>query len=203
MTGRTELLRTQARRHEAELQARARRRRLLVPLVVTSVVVVVVTLMMLSSRPTSTGVSRVAPGFTLTATDGTQVRLSDFRGRTVLLYFSEGAGCGACLQQMAAIEKDRSAFATAGVTVLPIVMNSRQDILRDMRTYGATTPFLLDDGTVSKAYGTLGHGMHAGLPGHSFVLVDKDGMQRWYGEYPSMWLAPSDLLAHVRAHLPA
>lgn len=47
--------------------------------------------------------------------------------------------------------------------MLPIVMN---------------TPFLLDDGTVSEAYGTLGKGMHAGLPGHSFVLIDKHGQQQ-------------------------
>ncbi|MEU7872204.1 hypothetical protein [Dactylosporangium sp. NPDC049140] len=57
-------------------------------------------------------------------------------------------------------------------------------------------------GTVSRAYGTLGRGMHAGLPGHSFVLIDAQGMQRWYGEYPSMYLAPADLLTQVRRHLP-
>jgi hypothetical protein len=72
-----------------------------------------------------------------------------------------------------------------------------------MRVNGVTTPFLLDDGTVSRAYGTLGKGMHAGLPGHSFVLIDANGIQRWYGEYPSMWLAPSDLLKEIRTRLPA
>ncbi len=29
-------------------------------------------------------------------------------------------------------------------------------------------------------------------PGHSFVLIDADGHQRWYGEYPSMWLDPTE-----------
>jgi hypothetical protein len=43
--------------------------------------------------------------------------------------------------------------------------------------------------------------MHAGLPGHSFVLIDTQGVQRWYGEYPSMWLAPKDLLAEATKHL--
>ena len=55
------------------------------------------------------------------------------------------------------------------------------------------TPFLLDDGAVSRAYDTLGHGMHAGLPGHGFVLVDSNGIHQWKGEYPSMWLAPNEL----------
>ena len=64
-----------------------------------------------------------------------------------------------------------------------------------------TTPFLLDDGTVSTAYGTIGQGMHAGLPGHSFVVIDATGTQRWYGEYPSMWLEPTELLAKAQAAL--
>ena len=55
--------------------------------------------------------------------------------------------------------------------------------------------------TVSGEYGTLGKGMHAGLPGHSFVLIDSNGRQRWYGEYPSMWLAPEKLIDEVRARL--
>ena len=70
-----------------------------------------------------------------------------------------------------------------------------------MAANGVRTPFLLDDAAVSKAYGTIGKGMHAELPGHGFVLIDKTGKQRWYGEYPSMWLSPADLLKEVRAQL--
>jgi hypothetical protein len=70
-----------------------------------------------------------------------------------------------------------------------------------MSHYGVTTPFLLDDGTASKAYGTLGKGMHADLPGHSFVLIDAAGVQRWYGEYPSMWLEPQALLDEIKTRL--
>ena len=40
--------------------------------------------------------------------------------------------------------------------------------------------------------------MHGGLPGHSFVLIDKTGTQRWYGEYPSPGLAPDQLLRRVK-----
>ena len=48
---------------------------------------------------------------------------------------------------------------------------------------------------------TIGRGMHEGLPGHSFVLIDKDGVQRWYGEYPSTWRSPADLLTQINKHL--
>lgn len=44
-------------------------------------------------------------------------------------------------------------------------------------------------------------GMHEGLPGHSFVLIDKAGNQLWYGEYPSTFLSTADLLKEVRARL--
>lgn len=62
---------------------------------------------------------------------------------------------------------------------------------------------LLDDGTVSKAYNTLGKGMHAGLHGHGFVLIDAAGVQRWQGDYPSMWLDPATLLQTARCSAPA
>jgi peroxiredoxin len=185
-------------------QARAERtKRLLIMLGITAAIVAVIAAMMLNSRPRTSTATRVAPDFTLTDTAGGQIHLADFRGQNVVLYFSEGAGCGSCIEQMGAIERDSAAFADAGVVVLPIVMNSRSDIIRDMQTYRVRTPFLLDDGTVSREYKTLGRGMHQGLPGHSFVLIDSSGVQRWYGEYPSMWLSPSDLLKQVRSHLPA
>ena len=181
----------------------ARRKRLWVRLVsvgATLALIGVIVAMMLTSRQETSATTRVAPDFTLTDTSGVQVSLAGLRGKNVLLYFSEGAGCQACLVQMAQIEKD-PAFAAAGLTVLPIVMNTKDQITADMAANGVRTPFLLDDGTVSTAYGTIGKGMHAGLPGHSFVLIDKAGKQRWYGEYPSMWLTNADLLKEVQNHL--
>lgn len=144
-----------------------------------------------------------APTFTLPDTSGGTVDLASLRGKNVILYFNEGAGCQSCLMQMAQIEKQQSDYDAANITVLPIVMNSREQITADMAANNVTTPFLLDDGTVSNAYGTIGRGMHAGLPGHSFVVIDAEGMQRWYGEYPSMWLDPTELLDIAKTQLAA
>ena len=168
---------------------------------VLAVVIGIVGFMLVTSQPQSSSAVKAAPDFTLTDTTGRQVSLSDYRGSNVVLYFNEGAGCQSCLVQMAEIEKDTAALEDLDVTVLPIVMNTREQITADMQANGVATPFLLDDGTVSQAYGTLGKGMHAGLPGHSFVLVDKAGEQRWYGEYPSMWLAPDQLVSELRTRL--
>lgn len=198
--------------HKAAAQSRARGattsaarprpyKELLIWVVAGIAVVAVVAAMMLTSRPDSSDAVRAAPEFSLVDTAGTTHTLAAHRGENVLLYFSEGAGCQSCLVQMAEIEETADQFAAINVTVLPVVMNTYEQITHDMRLNGVETPFLLDDGTVSEKYGTLGKGMHAGLPGHSFVLIDETGQQRWYGEYPSMWLSPADLLAEIRGRL--
>ncbi len=163
-------------------------------------VVGVVSFGLWSARPTNDSATRQAPAFSLATTAGTTVSLADYRGKPVLLYFNEGAGCGSCTQQMAAIEKDPG-FEQAGIAVLPIVMNTAEQIKPDLAQFGVTTPYLLDDGAVSKAYDTLGKGMHEGLPGHGFVLIDADGVQRWQGNYPSMWLDPATLLKEAKSRL--
>ncbi|GEP35427.1 hypothetical protein NSZ01_31950 [Nocardioides szechwanensis] len=195
--------RAQAAAAENVRQRRRRRLRWGAMITLAAVLVAVVTAMMLTSRPTTSEATRTAPDFTLTDTAGVTHTLADHRGENVVLYFSEGAGCQSCIVQMGELERKAAELAEANITVLPIVMNTRDQILRDMKTNSVTTPFLLDDGTVAQAYGTLGNGMHAGLPGHSFVLIDTEGQQRWNGEYPSMWLDPAELLNEIRDRLDA
>jgi peroxiredoxin len=190
------------RTRAAATRARRRRRHPVLLYGVAVALAVLIGAMMWSARETSDATSRPAPDFSLADTTGATVRLADYRGRNVVLYFNEGAGCQSCLLQMVDIERNAGRFAAAGVTVLPIVMNGAAQIRADMAANGVRTPFLLDDGTVSATYGTLGKGMHAGLPGHSFVLIDAQGVQRWYGEYPSMYLSSADLLEQIRTHLP-
>ena len=195
--------RSRAERHAQDAVKKYRRHRggRLVWVVTGLALVAIVGAMMLTSRPSSSNTARVAPDFELTDTAGVTHTLADHRGENVVLYFNEGAGCQSCIVQMGEIEKQADAFTGDNITVLPIVMNTRDQIVADLKLNEVRTPFLLDDGTVSEAYGTLGKGMHAGLPGHSFVLIDTEGQQRWYGEYPSMWLDPDDLLTEVRSRL--
>lgn len=190
-------------RAEAVIREVQRRHRMRVAVWAVALLAIagLVSAMMLSSMPESSTAARQAPGFELVDTAGNTHRLADHRGENVVLYFSEGAGCQSCIVQMGEIEKRAQSFERADVTVLPIVMNTREQITRDMALNRVKTPFLLDDGTISDAYGTLGKGMHAGLPGHSFVLIDRTGQQRWYGDYPSMWLPPEELLDQVQQRL--
>ena len=145
---------------------------------------------------------RAAPGFTLASTSGQTVSLAGYRGRDVVLYFNEGTGCDACFYQMTEFQNHAADLACAGITIVPIVMNPVGQVRPHLAAFGIRTPYLIDaTGSVSRPYGMFGKGMHPGLPGHGFVLIDARGIQRWHGEYPSMYLSAAGLIAQVKAHL--
>jgi len=193
-----------ARRAERRAAARRRvlRRRLLTGGVTLLVLAAAAALALRADRPTEAILGSPAPEFELSSTDGDVVSLADHRGHDVLLYFSEGVGCDACFYQQAQIEASQQAFADAGLTVLPVVVNPAADVRRELDRFGVTTPFLIDpDRSVSDAYDTIGLGHHADLPGHSFVLVDGDGTMRWRMDEPSMFVDPGRLVDGARQAL--
>src|SRR6266536_4088587 len=69
---------------------RQRRRGYLLGGLALVVVVTIIGAMMYTARTTSSTATRTAPDFTLTDTGGRAVHLADYRGRNVVLYFSEG-----------------------------------------------------------------------------------------------------------------
>jgi len=180
---------------------RLQRRKILLGVAAGAVAVAVITAAMLSARTKGTTLASAAPAFALPSTAGKQVTLAGLRGRPVLLFFNEGVGCDACFYQMEDIERHNADFQRLGVTVEPIAMNSVGQLQPELSRFGLSTPWLVDDGTVSTGYHMLGKGMHAGLPGHGFVLIDAKGVMRWQGEYPSMNIASSDLIRQVQSHL--
>lgn len=158
--------------------------------------------MLLASRSPSSseGAGGAAPAFTLASTAGRSVSLADYRGQNVLLYFNEGAGCDSCFYQMAELEKNSSKLSASGLSVVPIVVNPADQVLAEMSRFRLTTAFLIDsDQSVSNAYGVVGTGMHADLPGHSFVLVNGSGQIAWRGDYPSMFVTTDQLLSDIGA----
>jgi peroxiredoxin len=164
--------------------------------------VVTTALLVTGASPLQHRLARSAPGFALPSTSGRTVSLSGYRGHDVVLYFNEGVGCDACFYQMRQLEQDAAQLRAAGITIVPIVMNPASQVRPELAAFAIRTPYLIDaTGAVSRAYGVLGKGMHPGLPGHGFVLIDARGIERWYGEYPSMYLSPAGLIAQVRAHL--
>jgi peroxiredoxin len=159
-----------------------------------------VALFLLAGRGSSGGEVEAtrAPAFTMPSTAGGQVSLADYAGHNVLLYFNEGVGCDACFYQTIDLERSGKELAAKDIALLPVVMNPLDSVVGELSRFGITTPYLIDgDGSVSEAYGVLGKGMHANLPGHGFVFIDAAGEIRWQKEYPSMYASASELLGAV------
>jgi peroxiredoxin len=63
-----------------------------------------------------------------------------------------------------------------------IAVDSPAELASDVQRFGIRSTYLSDeDGQVSRTYGIpLTHG---GEPGHTFVLVGKDGFVKWIKDY--------------------
>ena len=146
-----------------------------------------------------------APAFTLTSGAGKPVSLSDYRGRTVLLYFQEGLSCQPCWDQIRDLEHNQAALRATGVDAVVSITTDRADLIgRKAADEKLTTPVLSDpDLAVSRAYDANQYGMMGEMrDGHSFVLVGPDGTIRWradYGGAPkyTMFLPTDKMLADL------
>lgn len=155
----------------------------------------------------SPAVGAVAPDFALPATTGGTVRLSDFRGKSVLLYFQEGIGCEGCWTQMKDIQADMKDFQGLGiVTMLTVTTNPLDALKQKVADEGLTLPVLSDQSfVVSRAYNATAYGMMAGsADGHTFILVGPDGRIRWRADYGgppdyTMYVPVTNLIADIKA----
>ena len=124
-------------------------------------------------------VGSVAPDFTLNSTSGQSVSLSQFKGKArVLVAFFPLAFTGVCTAEMCAFSEDYDAFAAAGVTVLPVSVDSIPT-LKEFKAKHSMAVDLLSDfkREASRAYGTLLEDTF--FSNRAYFLVDTDGIVRW------------------------
>lgn len=96
-----------------------------------------------------------APDFTLSDQDGNDVSLSDFAGRTVVLYFYPKANTSGCTTQACGIRDHRADYAEAGATVLGVSPDPVKDVKRFHDAQELDFTLLADaDHAVCEAYGT-------------------------------------------------
>ena len=159
----------------------------------------------LGTKSISVSVGNAAPDFSLPATLGQSFRLSDYRDKSnVLLFFNEGLACQPCLTQMQGLDALNSEFNGLNVVVVSITGDSLQ-ILKDWaQNSGPRHGLVLSDQNlqVSGMYDMLGPNvsmMPGSAPGHSFILVNKEGMIIWrqdYGPY-NMSVPNNEIIAAV------
>ena len=95
--------------------------------------------------------------FTLKDLDGRNVRLSDYKGKTILLYFM-ATWCPECRTTISHLKEIYSLYNDKGLVLLNInVMESREKASAFSKKYSLPFPTLLDgEGKVYQSYGVVG-----------------------------------------------
>lgn len=137
-------------------------------------------------------IGKPMPDIQLADKNGKVYTTADFRGKNAVLFFSEGLMCyPACWNQMVAFGTDPR-FNSADVSTVSIVVDSPKDWQQAITKMPdlAKTVTLFDTGAaVSKKLGmlTTASSMHRGsLPGHTYVVLDKNGVVRYVFDDPNM-----------------
>jgi peroxiredoxin Q/BCP len=132
-----------------------------------------------------------APEFTLEDQHGRGVRLSELRGRKVLVYFYPEADTPGCTRQSCAIRDHRHALAELHVDVIGISPDDPSDQDAFDRRYGLGFPLLSDpDHRVAAAWGawgerTVGGRTTTGVIRSSFLVDEAGRIERtWYRVKP-------------------
>lgn len=145
-------------------------------------------------------VGREAPDFELPSYDGESYRLSDLKGKNVVLFFNEGIMCyPSCWNQIAAFGNDPrfNNEDTVALNIVPDPKDGWGEAIEYMPELGSGTLLLDADKSVSTLYDTMNlpSSMHRGaMPGHTYLLIDKEGIVRFVYDDTQMGVR-NDMLA--------
>jgi thiol-disulfide isomerase/thioredoxin len=112
---------------------------------------------------------QTAPDFELQSLEGKNVKLSDFRGKAVLLNFW-ATWCGPCKIEMPWFVELQKEYGPQGFQIVGVAMDdaSTEDITKFARQMGVNYPVLLGKEAVGESYGGVGV-----LP--TTFFIDRDG----------------------------
>jgi peroxiredoxin Q/BCP len=95
-----------------------------------------------------------APDFELKDQDGKKVRLSDFKGRKVILYFYPKDDTPGCTKEACSFRDHLPALQKLGAAVLGVSLDEAAAHQKFIKKYGLPFPLLCDeDAKVSRLYG--------------------------------------------------
>ncbi len=133
----------------------------------------------------SQAVGQKAPDFSLESIDGKIVKLSDYKGKNVVLFFNEGSMCyPACWDQMAAFANDER-FNNNDVQAFSVLVDTKtewQKIIAQVPKLEGAKILFDTSKSASESYDVLflQSSMHRGsFPGHTYFIIDKDGIIRY------------------------
>ncbi|HEY5903811.1 MAG TPA: thioredoxin-dependent thiol peroxidase [Anaerolineales bacterium] len=122
-----------------------------------------------------------APDFTLLDEDGTARRLSDYRGRKVVLYFYPADDTPGCTKEACSFRDDYSAYERADLEILGVSPDSVASHKKFKAKYQLPFHLLADEGhKVCDLYGVWGPKKLAGREYDGVLrttfLIDPEGM---------------------------
>jgi len=121
-----------------------------------------------------------APDFELASDSGERVKLSDFKGKPVVLYFYPKDDTPGCTTQACSIRDSYDEFAERGAVVLGVSPDSETSHVKFKEKYGLPFTLLADtDHHVAEDYGTWVEKKHYGKTymgiERSTFVIDRDG----------------------------
>ena len=121
-----------------------------------------------------------APLFSLPADDGGTVRLTELRGKIVVLFFYPQDNTETCTAEAIDFSRHRDAFTEAGAVVIGISPDSLKKHANFRKKHGLTTPLASDEARGAiEAYGVWGEKTMFGRKYmgviRSTFLIDREG----------------------------
>lgn len=121
-----------------------------------------------------------APEFTLRDSDKQEVKLSDYKGKNVVLLFFPLAFTSVCTAELCAMRDNLAVYNNLNTAVLAVSVDSLYTLDKFKKEQGLTFPLLSDfNKEASEAYDTLYKEFAFGMKGvskRSAFVIDKEGM---------------------------
>jgi peroxiredoxin Q/BCP len=118
----------------------------------------------------------IAPEFVLPSQDENMVRLRDFRGRTVVLYFYPKDDTPGCTKEACSFRDDISKFKELKAEILGVSVNDARSHKEFQKKYNLNfTPLADVDKKVTELYGVKNI---FGVANRVTFVIDKDGVVR-------------------------
>jgi thioredoxin-dependent peroxiredoxin len=140
---------------------------------------------------TKPNVNTPAPDFTLKDGSGNDWRLSDHRGKVVVLLFYPGDETPICTRQMCSVRDRWDDYMATGAEVVGISSDSVDSHRKFAEHHNLPLRLLSDsDGAVSKLYGA--RSLIPGKVARSVFVIDAQGMLRYSDVRPLGLFKPKD-----------
>ncbi|MCL5733292.1 MAG: redoxin domain-containing protein [Patescibacteria group bacterium] len=149
-------------------------------------------------------IGKIAPNFSLRDRNGKVYSNDSLRGKNIVLFFNEGIMCyPACWNQMVALATDPR-FQATDTVALSVVIDSPdewQQAIQQMPELGKAVVLFDTNKVISQEFGmlTAPSSMHYGsYPGHSFVVIDKQGVIRFVYDDPNMGIDNDRIASEIQ-----